>query len=347
LFTSIFGGNPSIKLTFANQGSLPTVRIPTDDDRNLEKLYLFASDQTINGNIDIILPSNNKKIEHSGIKAELVGQIELAYDRGNHYIFVSQSQELAGQGILTQDITYPFEFKNKNNEEEKKYESYDGINVRLRYFIRIRINRSYGSIAKEFDFAVQKLQVPPDVNNPLEMEVGIEDCLHIEFQYDKSKYHLKDVIRGKIYFLLVRIKIKHMEIQILKRESTGSGPNLYNETEVVTKFEIMDGAPIKGENIPVRLFLEPYELTPTFKTIHNKFSVKYYLNLVLVDEEERRYFKQQEIFLWRNELKGTDLNSYNLAHDNNPMNPTSQSSSSSSSSATPNANEKADNKVVG
>lgn len=35
------------------------------------------------------------------------------------------------------------------------------------------------------------------------MEVGIEDCLHIEFEYDKSKYHLKDTVVGKIYFLLV------------------------------------------------------------------------------------------------------------------------------------------------
>ena len=38
-----------------------------------------------------------------------------------------------------------------------------------------------------------------------------------------NRYHLKDVIVGKIYFLLVRIKIKHMEIQIIKRETTGSG----------------------------------------------------------------------------------------------------------------------------
>ena len=48
-----------------------------------------------------------------------------------------------------------------------------------------------------------------------------------------------------------------------------------------------------------RLFLAPYDLTPTYKTVHNKFSVKYYLNLVLVDEEDRRYFKQQEISLFR------------------------------------------------
>ena len=48
-----------------------------------------------------------------------------------------------------------------------------------------------------------------------------------------------------------------------------------------------------GESIPIRLFLSGYELTPTMKDINKKFSVRYYLNLVLVDEEERRYFKQQ------------------------------------------------------
>lgn len=47
-----------------------------------------------------------------------------------------------------------------------------------------------------------------------------------------------------------------------------------------------------GESIPIRLFLAGYELTPTMRDINKKFSVRYYLNLVLIDEEERRYFKQ-------------------------------------------------------
>ena len=99
---------------------------------------------------------------------------------------------------------------------------------------------------------------------------------------------------GKIYFLLVRIKIKHMEVEIRRRESTGTGANTYNESETIAKYEIMDGAPVRGESIPIRLFLSPYDLTPTYRNINNKFSVKYFLNLVLVDEEDRRYFKQQE-----------------------------------------------------
>jgi hypothetical protein len=135
----------------------------------------------------------------------------------------------------------------------------------------------------------------------------VGNCLHIEFEYGKSKYHLKDVVIGKIYFLLVRIKIKHMEIALLKRESTGSGANVYNESETLTKFEIMDGAPVRGESIPVRLFLGGFDLTPSYRNVEQKFSLKYYLNLVLVDEEDRRYFKQQEITLWRKVPAGMQI----------------------------------------
>ena len=31
----------------------------------------------------------------------------------------------------------------------------------------------------------------------------------------------QDVVVGKIYFLLVRIKLKHMEVEIRRRETTG------------------------------------------------------------------------------------------------------------------------------
>ena len=84
------------------------------------------------------------------------------------------------------------------------------------------------------------------------MEVGIEECLHIEFEYDKNKYHMKDTVVGKIYFLLVRIKLKHMEIEIRRRETIGSGSHARNENETLAKYEIMDGAPVRGESIPIR-----------------------------------------------------------------------------------------------
>lgn len=163
-------------------------------------------------------------------------------------------------------------------------------------------------VIREKDLWVYSYKPPVESNSSIKMDVGIEDCLHIEFEYSKSKsaayyrttdvrYHLKDVIVGKIYFLLVRLKIKHMELSIIRRETTGVAPNQYNESETITKFEIMDGAPVRGETIPIRLFLGGFDLTPTFKDVNKKFSTRYYLSLVLVDNDGRRYFKQSEITL--------------------------------------------------
>jgi vacuolar protein sorting-associated protein 26 len=53
----------------------------------------------------------------------------------------------------------------------------------------------------------------------------------------------------------------------------------------------MDGAPVKGEVVPVRFYLASSDLTPTYKSVNNRVSCKYILNLVLLDEDERRYFK--------------------------------------------------------
>jgi vacuolar protein sorting-associated protein 26 len=42
-------------------------------------------------------------------------------------------------------------------------------------------------VVKEKDIWVHSFRMPPDSNNSIKMEVGIEDCLHIEFEYNKSK----------------------------------------------------------------------------------------------------------------------------------------------------------------
>ncbi|XP_065844891.1 vacuolar protein sorting-associated protein 26B-like [Oscarella lobularis] len=286
------GASAEVEVTLSDYEKRKKVEIRNEDGKK-EKLFLFYDGETVAGKI--FVRPKGKKVEHQGIRVEFVGQIELFYDRGNHHEFSSLVQDLAPPGTLDKEKNFDFQFLHV----EKPYESYTGANVRLRYFLRVTIVRRLSDIVKELDLAVHSLAAFPEINSSIKMEVGIEDCLHIEFEYNKSKYHLRDVIVGKIYFLLVRIKIKHMELAIIKRESTGTGPNTYNENDTVAKYEIMDGAPVKGESIPIRLFLSGYELTPTMRDINKKFSVRYYLNLVLVDEEERRYFKQQEITLWR------------------------------------------------
>jgi vacuolar protein sorting-associated protein 26 len=159
---------------------------------------------------------------------------EMFFDRGNHYEFLSLGQELAAPGDLQHPQAFDFNFKNV----EKQYESYSGINVRLRYFVRVTVSRRMADVIREKDIWVYSYRIPPEMNSSIKMDVGIEDCLHIEFEYSKSKYHLKDVIVGRIYFLLVRLKIKHMELSIIRRETTGAAPNQYNESETLVRFEV-------------------------------------------------------------------------------------------------------------
>ena len=56
-----------------------------------------------------------------------------------------------------------------------------------------------------------------------------------------------------------------MEVDIIRREQTGNGPSTYTETDSIGKYEIMDGGPIKGEIIPIRLFLKAFQAQPTMK----------------------------------------------------------------------------------
>lgn len=260
-------------------------------------LPLFGETETVAGCVTLSV-DDGKSIIHRGVTIEFVGSIEMLYDRDRSQEFTSLIRHLDDPGSLSGVRQYTFAFPNV----EKAYDTYAGINVRLRYFLRVTVQRQQYSPdeVEEFDLAVQHYATPPKLQNGIRMEVGIEDALHIEFEYETSHLHLQDVVIGKIFFLLVRIRIKRMEVEIRKRESAGSGANVYNEQDTLMKFEVMDGCPVASESIPVRMFLSACPaLTPTYSKVNNKFSVKYYLNLVLVDEDDRRYFKQSEITLYR------------------------------------------------
>lgn len=70
---------------------------------------------------------------------------------------------------------------------DKPHESYNGVNVKLRYFLRLTIVKRFANITKEEDIFVHALSAYPESNSSIKMEVGIEECLHIEFEYNKSK----------------------------------------------------------------------------------------------------------------------------------------------------------------
>ena len=299
-----------IEIRLDNEDTRKHVDVKTPQGR-LEKLPIYKDGESVKGTVTI-RTREGRKVEHLGVRVQLLGSIETNTDSVVSDNFLSMATELAAPSQLIHPETYPFEFRN----DEKQYESYRGKNARLRYYVKVTVSRkSATEITREKELWVYQIATPvsqsasevgTDARNSqiaqpttVRMDVGIEDCLHIEFEYLKSRFSLKDVIVGRIYFLLVRLKIKHMELSLIRRETVGAPPNQITDSTTVVRFEIMDGAPVKGETIPIRLFLGGFDLTPTYKDVNKKFSSRTYLSLVLIDEDARRYFKQSEIILYR------------------------------------------------
>lgn len=245
--------------------------------------------------------------------------------------FICLSYDLCPPGELQHAQNYPFMFK----DLAKRFESYRGKNVDVSYYVKVTVARKSTDISKTKKFWVylyNNVSLPPapiissEENRqaaegteesvadggsaskslagglrkepkPVKLDIGIENCLHIEFEFSKSQYSLKEVIVGRIYFLLSRLKIKHMELSLITRESSGLQLSNCLVDSTAIRYEIMDGSPVKGETIPIRLFLGGYDLSPDVSC--NYFNVKNYLSLVIVDEDGRRYFKQSEIVLFR------------------------------------------------
>lgn len=284
-------GSIKIGIELNDNESRETVTITKQNTSSI-KLPLFKPHDTCSGKVHLGVSS---KKSHKGVKIEFIGKIESIMNRGNDHVFTSREQILLEPGTIDKPVSIDFKFENL----ELPFESYNGINVRLRYYLLVTVGQSLLNQTKEKELLVHVSQEIVEPNPVLKMEVGVENAMHIEFEYSKSKYYLEDVVIGKIYFLLVRLKIKNMEISLNKVETSGTGANVFTEKEIVTKYEIMDGCPARGESIPIRLFLKGADIIPTMRDIDKKFSLRWYINLVLLDEDDRKYFKQQEVVFQR------------------------------------------------
>ena len=185
----LFAPPLSVSIVLDDAATRPTVSVAHGKGES-EDLPRFAGNEDMKGRVGLTPRDSTKRIDHQGIRIEFIGQIELYYDKGNHFDFTSLQFDLAPPGFIQgPPVELPFEFLNA----EMPYESYNGANVRLRYFLRVTIARSgfSSNIVKETELWVINYHKPPEMNNTIKMEVGIEDCLHIEFEYNKSKYHLR------------------------------------------------------------------------------------------------------------------------------------------------------------
>ena len=182
--------------------------------------------------------AGGKRLDHAGVRLELKGVLDVSCEKAPHE-FVAQVVELCGPGSLTGVTSLPFAFA----KAMAPVESYVGTNARVSYLLRAIVSSrgtfsAAGGLTRELELVARNptaLPPPPegagggaavaggDPDAGVKLEVGIEDCLHIEFEYSRTRYHLGDVVTGKIEFLQLGIKLKRMEVAVVRKETVGLG----------------------------------------------------------------------------------------------------------------------------
>ena len=283
--------------------------------REIKKYPTFFSDEDITGKIEITRPSSN--FDYTAITVELIGFIENYIEPKNSIKFLSLNNDISKNGNLSKEKTvFNFSFK----KVKLQYESYKGDLICLQYFIKVNIIKSLRSFSYEEEFAVIKpnnMEILKIKDEPISMHVGIKNLLSIVIELNHINYSIHGTLKGSVTFGKVNLLITKMEIQLIKKETIyGNSSNNKNnvKTKIIATYELIDGGPYKNETIPFRFFLEPYKLTPTYKDISIYFSTRYFLNLVIKDQDNNRYFKQKEIFLFRLFLNNKNKYKNNIEH---------------------------------
>ena len=140
---------------------------PNDPD-SIKKIPVYTGTDTLSGTCKLTLPQG-KKLEHLGLKIQLLGQTELFYDRGSTHTFLSLVKELDAPGSLYDSKSYPFSF-----DFEKPYETYRGLNVRVRYYVLATLSRNYkGNLTSQKEVLVQHVSHDPEVRTPRPSPVSL------------------------------------------------------------------------------------------------------------------------------------------------------------------------------
>ncbi|KAL6938016.1 hypothetical protein ACO0RG_004544 [Hanseniaspora osmophila] len=301
--SSFFKPPVDIDISLDDEDNRRVMELPNKKQGIMDRFPIYEDGESINGVVTLRVRSEGRRVDHTGVKISLMGCVDMrktdsksSSSNGTETplmdTFLCLTADLYPAGELVHSQSVKFSFK----DVQKRYNSYKGANVEVMYYLKVTVARKSSDVTKIKKLWVNLYDQPDSlVSQPVKLDIGIENCLHIEFEYAKQHYTLNDMVMGRIYFLLTRLKIKHMELSLITRERMTNSEKLSDSNSI--RYEIMDGSPVKGETIPIRLFLSGYDLVPNMQL--SSFSVKHYLSLVIIDEDGRRYFKQAEIFLHR------------------------------------------------
>ena len=316
-----YSSPPSIEINLKSNGH-KSYKYITKDNKIIEYPTFYDNDE-ISGNI-ILKLNNTKSLIYEYVSINICGILTI--DSQNSKIkteIYKECQELTGKkspNIITNEITnFSFNFTPKI----KPYETYIGNLLQIRYYINtiIKTNNTNSPPLIEKQIEIVCLKLPKKEicdkiylkeknKEKKEINIGVENVIHVRINLLKTKFFLDDVIIGKIKIIKSEIELNSIFLTIKREEKYYQLYDIKVKNEDLSNYEIAEGFIEQGDELCFKYFLKNIKnLTPSYdykNDNNNKISVKYYLCFCFNDDQGYQFFKHIEIDIYRMNISDID-----------------------------------------
>ena len=322
---SLYESSPSVSIKL-EPNNCKCFKYISKDNKIISYPTYYDNDK-ISGLIELKLNSNKSTIIDS-IKILLIGIIQNKNISEKIYEEILPILEANRSQTLINEITnFNFCFK----KSVKPYESYFGECIQIKYFLKVFVN------TKKEDFSIETIENQLEIcclkpisksicedyflnktnNKEININIGIENVIHVKINLLKTKYCLDDEITGKITIVKSEITLNNIFLEIKREEKININNLNLAYCQDLAKFELMEGIPEEGDEMNFRFYLNGVKnLSPSYYNTdekEKKYEVRYFLTFEFNDDKGYQFFKNVEIEIYR-------INLNNLILDNNKGN---------------------------
>ena len=321
-FKFLYSSSPSLKINLASNGHKPYKYISKDN--NINEYPTFYDNDEISGNIELKL-NNNKSLIYEYISINLYGILTINSSKTKTEIY-KESQELSNRktpDIITNEISkFSFNF----TPHIKPYETYIGTLYNINYYIKaiIKTSNTNSPLLIEDQIEIACLKPIKKIlcdeiylnQNIKEINIGVENVIHVKINLMKTKFFLDDVIIGKIKIVKSEIELNNIKLVIKKEEKIFQLNEILVHNEDLSNYEIADGFIEQGDELYFKYYLKNIKnLSPCYdykdENDKNKMNVKYFLCFCFNDDQGYEFFKHIEIDIYRMNINDMDIKGKN------------------------------------
>lgn len=255
---------------------------------------IYLENDLIRGSVEIKFKDNKQQIIHNGIDISVVGQFRNVHSESIDQFYI-RTTNLSSPGTINEDSTLNFDLE----PIRCPIPSYYGTNYDSRYVLELKIN-SY-SFTEPFyylTFIPPPPKEPTQNENNLLSEIGIEGILHIKAVFKNFYFETSDTIIGLLFFETIKLKIVNCYLQIQRVESYQTKLSSFKLKTDIYKYQLLDGIPCRGDQIPIRVFMPGTNAWPYPNTTAN-LKVSYYIRLLFIDVNGKHYHRKLGDFIYR------------------------------------------------